>query len=63
MKLNCTLETRLSKSGKEYTVCVIKITDRIEKLVFLTPSEIELLRINKNDNINKPDTEFWELPQ
>lgn len=60
MKLNCTLETRLSKSGKEYQVAVIKLTDKSEKLVFLSPAELELLRVFNQNNVNK---EFWELPQ
>lgn len=60
MKLNCTLETRLSKSGKEYQVVVIKLTDKSEKLVFLSPAELELLRVFNQNNVNK---EFWELPQ
>lgn len=60
MKLNCTLETRLSKNGKEYQVVVIKLTDKSEKLVFLSPAELELLRVFNQNNVNK---EFWELPQ
>lgn len=60
MKLNCTLETRLSKSGKEYQVVVIKLTDKSEKLVFLSPAELELLRVYNQKNVNN---EFFELPQ
>lgn len=44
-----TLETRTSKKGNEYQVLVIKITDNVEKLVFLEKAEIELLKMsNKN---------------
>lgn len=46
MELNCRLETRRSeKSGKEYTVIVIKITDTYEKVVFPEKSELELIKL------------------
>ena len=45
-KFEATLETRKSKSGNDYQVLVIKITDKIEKLVFLTAAELELLKIS-----------------
>ena len=49
MKLNCTLEERISqKTGKPYFVLVIKITDTYEKLVFLDKSEVELIRLTNN---------------
>ena len=39
MNLKCTLETRHSeKSGKDYQVVVIKLTDTYEKVVFLEQS-------------------------
>lgn len=41
-----TLETRTSKKGSQYEVLVIKITDNIEKLVFLEPAELELLKMS-----------------
>lgn len=44
MEVKATLETRISKKGLPYQVLVIKLTDRYEKLVFLTQSEIELLK-------------------
>ena len=56
MKLDCSLETRTSKEGKPYECVVIKITDNIEKVVFLTPSEKELLKIttHKEDKKDSP---------
>lgn len=48
--LECSLETRTSKKGTDYEVIVIKITDKIEKLVFLSPSELELLKLNNKKN-------------
>lgn len=50
---NATLETRTSKKGSEYEVLVIKITDKIEKLVFLDPAELELLKLNSDKKDNK----------
>ena len=45
----CTLETRTSKKkGSEYEVLVIKLTDKLEKLVFLDPAELELLKISNS---------------
>lgn len=44
--IKCSLETRHSeKSGKDYKVLVIKLTDTYEKIVFLEKSEEELLRL------------------
>lgn len=45
MDLKCTLETRESKKGNEYEVIVIKLSDNADKLVFLTPAELELLKL------------------
>lgn len=51
-----TLETRKSKKGNDYQALVIKLTDNYEKLVFLEPAEIELLKLNKkNDNFDFPN--------
>ena len=44
------LETRTSKKGSKYEVLVIKITDKTEKLVFLEPAELELLKISNSNN-------------
>lgn len=52
-EFKATLETRTSKKGSEYEVLVIKITDNIEKLVFLEPAELALLKIaNSNTRSN-----------
>lgn len=50
MDVKATLETKTSKKGTEYQVLVIKLTDTYEKLVFLEPAELELLKLNKNNN-------------
>lgn len=44
----CTLETRTSKKGSEYEVLVIKLTDKLEKLVFLDQAELELLKLSNS---------------
>lgn len=45
--IRCSLETRVSKKGSDYTVLVIKLTDTYEKLVFLDNAELELLKMSK----------------
>lgn len=52
-EIKATLETRVSSKGNNYECVVIKITDKIEKLVFLSPSELELIRMN-NKNAKSP---------
>lgn len=47
-EFKATLETRTSKKGTQYEVLVIKITDNIEKLVFLDPAELELLKLSNS---------------
>ena len=42
--IKCSLETRVSKKGNSYICLVIKLTDKLEKLVFLEQAEIELLK-------------------
>ena len=44
-ELKATLETRTSKKGNVYQVIVIRISDNLEKLVFLDKAEIELLKL------------------
>lgn len=44
------LETRESKAGNKYQVLVIKIDEDIEKLVFLEPAEIKLLKLAHEAN-------------
>lgn len=43
--LNVSLETRVSKKGKEYTVLVIRLTPSYEKIVFLDNAELELIKM------------------
>lgn len=43
----CKLEQRTSKAGNSFTCLVIKLTPNYEKLVFLTPAELELLKVAK----------------
>lgn len=46
MELKATLETRKKKDGSgTYEVIVIKLSERSEKLVFLSPAEMELLKL------------------
>lgn len=47
MNINCSLETRVSKKGNTYEVLVLKLSDTCEKLVFLEPAELELLKIRQ----------------
>lgn len=47
-EFKATLETRTSKKGSQYEVLVIKITDNIEKLIFLEPAELELLKLSNS---------------
>lgn len=54
MDLKSTLETRHSeKSGKDYQVIVIKLTDNYEKVVFLENSELELVKLSNLLKNNK----------
>lgn len=47
-EFKCFLEERTSKKGTSYQCIVIKITDKLEKLVFLSDAELELLKINNS---------------
>lgn len=49
MDVKATLETKTSKKGTNYQVIVIKLTDTYEKLVFLEPAELELLKVSKSE--------------
>lgn len=66
-KFNATLETRISKKGKPYVCLVIKLTDTIEKLVFLDNTEMELLRLtyanimSVSSNTNEDSNSFPDL--
>lgn len=49
MDVKATLVERVSKkSGNTYTAISIKLTDKIEKLVFLNQAEMELLKLKNN---------------
>ncbi len=48
-EFKATLETRTSKKGSQYEVLVIKLTDNLEKLVFLDQAELELLKLSSRD--------------
>ena len=50
MEVKATLEDRVSKIGHKYTVLVVKLTDTLEKLVFLEQSEIELLKLREKNS-------------
>lgn len=47
-EFKATLETRTSKKGTDYDVLVIKLTDKLDKLVFLTQAEQELLKLSSS---------------
>lgn len=49
-QFTCSLETRTNKKGETYEALVIKLTDNLDKLVFLTPSEKELLKLKNSNN-------------
>lgn len=54
LKLECSLETRTSKKGNTYEVLVIKLTDKLEKLVFLEQAELELFKMYSSKNNKLP---------
>ena len=45
MEVKATLEERTSKKGNKYYCIVLKITDSLEKVVFLDQAELELCRL------------------
>lgn len=45
MNLKAVLVQRTSKKGNEYIAIEVTITEKIKKLVFLTPAELELLKM------------------
>ena len=53
MKFEALLEERLSKkSGKTYKCLVVRLTNTVEKVIFLDPSEIELLELKYGKKTN-----------
>ena len=56
MDIKATLETRAKKDGSgTYDVVVIKLSDKSDKLVFLSPAEMELLKLYNEKNNKKID--------
>lgn len=63
MPIKATLETRDKKDGSgKYKVVVLRLSDKSEKLVFLSPAELELLELynSKSSSMpNLPDDDDW----
>lgn len=51
MNVNARLEERVSKDGNPYYCIVIRITDNVEKLVFLDRAETELIRLTYSNKV------------
>ncbi len=49
MPVKAVVVERTSKSGNPYVAIEVYITDKIKKLVFLTPAELELIKMNANN--------------
>lgn len=49
MPVKAVVVERTSKSGNPYVAIEVYITDTIKKLVFLTPAELELLKLHANN--------------
>lgn len=49
MNMKAVLVEKTSKSGNPYVAIEVYITDKIKKLVFLTPAELELIKMNANN--------------
>lgn len=47
MEFKANLETRKSKKGTSYECLVIKLSPNVDKVVFLTTAELELLKLQK----------------
>lgn len=45
MNLKAVLVEKVSKKGTPYLCIEVSITDKIKKLVFLNPAELELIRL------------------
>ena len=56
MNIKCTLETRDKKDGSgKYKVVVIKLSEKSEKLVFLSPAELELIELYNSSSKALPN--------
>lgn len=52
-EFKCFLEERTSKKGSTYQCVVIKLTDKLEHLVFLSDAELALLQMtNSKSNLS-----------
>lgn len=49
MPIKAVLVEKTSKSGNPYVAVEVYITDNIKKLVFLTPAELELIKMHTNN--------------
>lgn len=45
MPIECNLVQRTSKNGKDYVCLEIRISEHSRKIVFLTDSELELIKL------------------
>ncbi len=45
MKLNAMLVEKISSKGNKYICVEIYLTDKVKKVVFLTDSEVELIKL------------------
>ena len=54
MDVKATLVTKTSKSGNDYQCIIIKLTDNYEKIVYLDPPELELLRLSSLNDKQLP---------
>ena len=45
MNVKCLLVNKTSKEGKSYVCLEIYLTDTIKKVMFLTPAEVELVKL------------------
>ena len=48
MNVKAMVVEKTSKKGNTYICIEVYITDKIKKLVFLTPAELELLKLANN---------------
>lgn len=53
-EIKATLETRTSSKGNTYRCVILKLSEKSEKLVFLSPSELELLDLQNTKNAKSP---------
>lgn len=61
MEVKATLVEGIGKkSGKPFTALEVQLTDTLKKMVFLEPAELEVLKMLKTQNEDKPDTDFWK---